>query len=196
MNHVLNPHPFGKVPCLQYRTNGENHILFESNAILGFFLDNFNQKLKTFSPHSTITSSKSVQENSERMQWVFWSSSFESECTTSIRLFKSIAAKKGLQMGQKVEMTPEEEEEMAENSKMVVNNLNILETVLDRRDCFILGNEFDVADLCLAFCLNGLDMIGLLEKNGFNSCLKYLKRCTSRDAFRKTMQEFLNVMKK
>ncbi|KAG2394270.1 hypothetical protein C9374_004034 [Naegleria lovaniensis] len=195
----MNPHPFLKVPTLVFKLKGnhEEQALFESNAIIFFLLDHFQQ-------HSKLTQLQDSQSNANRYKYVFWTnSSFEIEAQAPIKLFKALVQKKNLNMSTKSQLvlSQEEQEEFDEKAKIISHQyLPYLEKELSQRDSswnYLLGNEFDVADICIGFCLSGIDTCMLLKESVHPKCFEYFhKYIRSRESFQWTMKQLMTLYSK
>ena len=178
-----NPHPLKKVPCIEYKMTGSDskHVLFETNAILLFLL----ACLKDGGDE------KDLMRMGERLQWIFYTdNTFEMEAVHPFRLVRELCEKKGVKMGQPVPMDTEETSEFENATKNVKKCLEFIEKQLSSQQEFLLGDEFDVADICVGYCLRGMQMIGLLsEDTSFPHCREYLNRLVNRPAFKKTLME-------
>ncbi|EFC45437.1 predicted protein [Naegleria gruberi] len=195
MNPLKNPHPFHKVPCLEYQLKGEEtkHVLFESNAILMFLLENFDTEKK-------LSPSTSVYRTGLRYQIMMWvSSSLEQDISPAMKIFKTLLQKKGLNIMNKHLLTfePEEKEEFDKASAIIRESyLPHVEKLLSERDPnsqYLFDNQVDIADICLGFGLKGCDTCGLLDEKLYPNCKKYYGIMCATASHGKAMQQMMKM---
>ncbi|EFC42339.1 predicted protein [Naegleria gruberi] len=129
---------------------------------------------------------------------MMWSSTFELDITPSMQYFKSLLQKYNLNMMNKhlLTLTNEEQEKLNQISTIMrETNLPYLEQLLNKRmpnQKYFFGDEFDVLDICLGFCLGGAEFCNLL--NNFPHCKEYCTIVNSRQGNLKSLQQMMNMI--
>ena len=195
MNKNLNPHPFLKVPSLVYKLHNEDkeRVLFESGAMLLFLLEHFDKEKK-------LCNTENVANVGDRYKWLFWtSSSFEMESQIAIKYFKTLLAKKGLNLTTKDQlvMTEQEKADFDDKAKTVRQSLlPYLESQIASRDPsfkFIFGNSLDVADMAIGFCLKGIDLCSVLNGEDYPKTFEYYNHLCATESYRTTLKQLFTL---
>ncbi|KAL9645641.1 hypothetical protein ABK040_003375 [Willaertia magna] len=188
----LNPHPFHKVPTIEYKLNNNNNptILFESNAILMFLTELFDTK-RLISPTIETTG---LEKYGERLKWMHWTNNtFENLSPLPIRYLKSFIPKYSVPINEIISKLDNEELQHLNDllKPFTEELLPFIEKELSTKatNYLLSNNNFDVCDICLGFCLLASKFLGLLGENTkFTKTKEYATRLFQRPSFVETFK--------